>query len=98
MIAGLVALRILAHHAGDVRLRPRRAGNIGRRGKQPIELGDKRLVAAVQIDQALHVVRNAEAGLPSIGFNVIGILDVGPKWIAPLAVLVLGRMNPVDGS
>ena len=51
MVAGLIALRILTDHAGDVRLGPGRSGHIGWRSEQAIELGDECRVAAVQVDE-----------------------------------------------
>ncbi len=69
MMAGLVAMRILADHAIDIRRCIGRQFGAG--GEQLVQLGDEAVAAAVQIHVPVQIVLVEEGGLPGVGFSEI---------------------------
>ena len=69
MVAGLVAVRILADQTGNVGLRA--AGRLLGSGKQGIQPRFEGLSTAKGLDQAGDILRHEEAVLPGIGLRIV---------------------------
>ncbi len=71
VVAGLVAVGVLAHAAGDVGLLAAGGGAV--HGEQGVQHGHGGRVAAQQLHVAAEVVRRGEAVLPAVGLGVMEV-------------------------
>src|ERR1700723_127748 len=97
MMAGLVAMRVLADQPGDVGRGV--FGQSGRNCEELVELFHKWRAPSPHGHIALHVVLDAEGRLPCVGFGVISKLIAmaqidGIEWLSPFAIAHLGPDEP----
>lgn len=71
MVAGFIALGVLAHHAGDVGGLP--AGELAGGAEEPVEALAEGLVASVEAYQPFDVVLDVEGVLPGIGLGEVDV-------------------------
>ena len=84
MVAGLVAVGILAYLPGDVSLSP--AAGLLRSAEQRVDPREKSLLASVGFHQALQVVRHEETVLPTVGLGVVVVYLSGVEGSEETAV------------
>src|ERR1039458_6547244 len=69
MVRGLVAMRILTYHAGDVRRSV--GGQRGRDDKERIQLLKERFAASKKPDQACGIVLHRKRSLPRVRLGIV---------------------------
>ena len=93
MLDGLVAVGVLPHagqfhllHLVDHAAVGARTDDV-RHGEYRVDLGGERLVAAVEVDEPLHVVEYRPVVVPGVAFAVGAAPLVGVEGCEPAAVL-----------
>ncbi len=81
VVAWLVAVRVLADHAGDVGLLV--PGNLALGAEQRVELRRKRALPTEKIHQTVHVLRRKKRILPGICLCVVKVDLGGIEWREP---------------
>ena len=89
VVAGLVAVGVLADKAGDVR-RNIVPFQVGRRAEQGVQGFHQSLPAAEQILKPLYILRYQEAVLPGVSFRVVVVALVRGKGIEGFGETAVG--------
>ena len=84
MVAGFVALGVLADAAGDVGLRAARVALVG--GEHLVQAGLQGLRAAQRVHQPRDVLRHEQAVLPGVGLGVVVVHLARVEGAQPAAV------------